>query len=125
MNDKRALKHLVNELINELNLPGTESVYMPIYTKMQQALGIGYDIGRVYSRKVKPVAQMDMDGKVINAFASVKMAASLLDIDPASISHAIHGRYRKSAGGFKWKFINEKDYYEKRRIADIIITKKS
>ena len=61
MNDKRALKHLVNELINELNLPGTESVYMPIYTKMQQALGIGYDIGRVYSRKVKPVAQMDID----------------------------------------------------------------
>lgn len=56
----------------------------------------------------KRILQMDDNGNIINEFISLNEAARQLNINPTSISKALHG-YIKRAGGFYWK---ETDTYK-------------
>ena len=53
----------------------------------------------------KEVVQMSLTGEVIRTFPSLKEAAKAVNRDPTRIGHCCHGR-KKTAAGFKWKFIN-------------------
>lgn len=50
------------------------------------------------------VIQMDINGKEIGRFASIKEASELIGIALTCICACCHGR-RKTAGGYKWQFI--------------------
>lgn len=61
-------------------------------------------------RKVlsKPVIQLDIDGSVIEEFNSIKEASIKTLIHKQNIGACVNGKY-KTAGGYKWKYKNEKD----------------
>lgn len=61
-------------------------------------------------RKVlsKPVIQLDIDGSVIEEFNSLKEASTKTLIHKQNIGACASGKY-KTAGGYRWKYKNEKD----------------
>jgi hypothetical protein len=65
----------------------------------------------VYEKAQKCIYQLDMNGKLINTYISKATAAKHLKIDSSSISNCALGK-RKSAGGFKWTYINPTDAVE-------------
>ena len=63
----------------------------------------------VYEKIQKPIYQLDMNGNLITKYVSKAKAAKLLNIDPSSISNCALGK-RKSAGSFKWTYINPEKF---------------
>jgi hypothetical protein len=61
--------------------------------------------GKDISHKQK-VAQLDKDDKVIKMFDSLKDAAESINMSDSSISRVVRG-INKTAGGYKWKYIND------------------
>ena len=57
----------------------------------------------VESKLRKPVYQLDLDGRIVNKFNSIKEASTKTGIE--NISASISGKY-KHAGGYKWKIAN-------------------
>ena len=56
----------------------------------------------------KLVGQYDMNGKLINTFNGIREASRATGIDSGLISAvALHRKYRKSAGGYRWEFIKK------------------
>ena len=56
----------------------------------------------------RPVIQLTLKGKTIKEFPSIRNAQEALDINRYGIREVCKGN-RKSAGGFKWKFKEEKN----------------
>lgn len=54
----------------------------------------------------KSVMQMSKDGAEIFTFNSISEAANKLNIDGSSITNVCKGKKQKTAGGFKWKYVN-------------------
>lgn len=54
----------------------------------------------------KPVAQYDLNGKLINKFESIKEASEQTKVNKNSIGMVCNGQ-RKTAGKYIWKFIEE------------------
>lgn len=52
----------------------------------------------------KPVKQYSLDGKYIQIFSSIKVAAQRVGLHPSSVIGALQGRQR-TCGGFKWKYV--------------------
>ena len=59
----------------------------------------------------KPVAQISQDNKVIEEFPNIKTAVLKTGIGQGNISSVLHGK-RKTAGGYKWRFIKNPDLLE-------------
>lgn len=57
----------------------------------------------IESKLRKPVYQLDLDGRIVNKFNSIKEASTKTGIE--NISASISGKY-KHAGGYKWKVAN-------------------
>lgn len=55
-------------------------------------------------RRNRTVAQLSLDGCILNVFISATDAAKKLNLQNTLISACCHGR-RKSTGGFRWSFI--------------------
>lgn len=63
-------------------------------------------VEKYIDRSNKPIQQLDLLGNVINTFDSVKSASIKTGISASSISSLAKGnRARKTAGGFKWKYV--------------------
>lgn len=63
---------------------------------------------RISTGLSKPVAQIDPEtGKILRVWPSVKRAAAELHISAGDISLAAHDKNRHTAGGFKWKYIED------------------
>lgn len=63
---------------------------------------------RTISRKVsKPVAQLSKDGETIKIWDSMTEASNTLGIALSEIS-ACTRNYHKTAGGYKWRYTNER-----------------
>jgi hypothetical protein len=60
----------------------------------------------------KPVKQYSLDGKYIQTFGSVKLAAQNMGLTPSSIIDALKGR-QHTCGGFKWKYANNQSALKK------------
>lgn len=57
---------------------------------------------------VRRVAQLDKDGNVIAVWNGVKTASKALGIPFQNISECVKRKgYRKSAGGFIWRYVDE------------------
>ena len=59
-------------------------------------------------KNAKPVLQSDIDGKTINKYRSLWLAAKENNLYPESIKRVCSGK-QKTSGGFKWAFVNKKD----------------
>lgn len=55
-------------------------------------------------RKVKPVIQVNLDGRVLKEWRCIADASKTLKINDAHIWKCCNGT-RKSAGGYKWKYL--------------------
>ena len=65
-----------------------------------------YEAGGGRINKPKPVAQFNLDGKLINVFDSGNEASKKTGICPNSIYYCCNKvRSRKTGGGFIWRFI--------------------
>ena len=80
--------------------------YSATFTLIQQVYAIGVDTGRFLHIIERPTMQMDLNGRKIKIFDSAIIASRKLEINQGSISAASDGR-RKTAGGFKWKYIDK------------------
>lgn len=70
-----------------------------------------YNIDRknnINHRQSSPVRKFSIDGMLINQYDSIKLASLDNDIKHQSISKCCSGG-QKTAGGFKWEYINKKD----------------
>ena len=56
-------------------------------------------------RNGKHITQLSKNGEILNTFISIREAGRNTHIPPSNISGVING-YRKSTGGFKWRFEN-------------------
>jgi hypothetical protein len=54
----------------------------------------------------KPVDQLDCNGLYIKTWKSAKIAGKILNINPGNIT-SVCKKYRKTAGGYIWKYLNE------------------
>ena len=64
-----------------------------------------HDYEKIAQINRKPIKQLDINGNVVNIFASIKEAAQSTHIRNSKISWCAKGN-RNSAGGFKWQYIN-------------------
>lgn len=56
----------------------------------------------------KPIAQIDPEtGNILKVWPSLTQAANELQISSGDISMAAHGKKRKTAGGYKWAYIED------------------
>lgn len=69
-------------------------------------MNYGTRTGRAISHLRKPVVRCNKSGESIDAHESVNQASRTLGISAAHISLCCRGM-RKSAGGFKWRFVEE------------------
>ncbi len=118
MTPQKAAAQLTDQIIKEFYL-STTLCYDFINSRIHMAISIGYDLGRTTSRKTKPVIQMNLQGKIINAYMTIRLAAGATDVGVTDISKVCMGK-RKTAGGYKWKYADPDDYYKKRRIATLV-----
>lgn len=58
--------------------------------------------------QMKPVAQLDIGGNIIQKFSSLTEASKNTGILISSISHVLLGHQKKS-GGYKWKYLPKKN----------------
>lgn len=77
-----------------------------IMAYLNQIYASGYDFGRTDIRPhlKKPVEQLDMNGKKVNEFDSIKAAQRATGINKNTIRLVASGK-RKSAGGYKWRLV--------------------
>lgn len=53
----------------------------------------------------RPIAQLTMEGELVNVYTSASSASRETGVNSASILKCAKGeKYRKSAGGFRWEF---------------------
>jgi hypothetical protein len=79
--------------------------YNSIKPYAEWLVGIGFDIGRKAHVTPKPVVQLSLDGKELKVYESVKVASNKTGVFRRDITKVISGK-RKSAGGYKWRFVN-------------------
>lgn len=108
-------RRLADEIISEYNLP-KEQTYNFISDRIKWAIGIGYDVGRSHrSRVEKIVVKMNMQGKTLQVYTSLISASRLSNVNKSDISKVCLEK-RKSAGGYKWRFLDPNDYFKYRKI---------
>ena len=110
---------LTDEIIKYFDLPRTES-YDFINQRLDWVLGIGFNIGRTHGVNTfhKPVVKYTDEKGILQVYESIKAAANANDIHQSNISRVCLGQ-KKTAGGFKWKYLNPNDYYKNRRIQQL------
>ena len=115
MDPNRAIQVLTDEIITHFRLP-KKICYKFIYTRVEWAFGIGFDLGRRFaSNRGKAVVQMDMHGNFIDTHSTIKEAANKVGTDKQRISDAVRGVTR-SSGGYTWRYFNPNDYYKYKQV---------
>ena len=59
---------------------------------------------RIQRNRSFPVAQLDVNGKIVNAFYGISEAQRITGIDRPNICKCLKGK-TKTAGGYKWKYV--------------------
>ena len=80
-----------------------------VYNYLMQAYAAGYIKGSKARSNKRPVAQLTMEGKLIEIFDSAAEAARKTSVGHAEICKVATGkRHYNTAGGFKWTYVNVK-----------------
>ena len=61
-----------------------------------------------FPQRPKPIYQIDLDGNIINTFGSTLQASGFLKLDASQIARCARW-VKKTAGGFYWRYMDEKD----------------
>ena len=111
MTPEQTAKQLTKEIMDQFMLP--KMCFLPIYTRIQTAIGIGFNLrGEMYNiKKAKAVVQLDKQGKVIMYFPSLKHAARAVDRSKTRISAACRGE-TKTCAGYGWRFFDQSKFYK-------------
>ena len=59
---------------------------------------------RIQRNRSFPVAQLDVNGKIVNVFYGISEAQRITGIDRPNICKCLKGK-TKTAGGYKWKYV--------------------
>lgn len=62
----------------------------------------------VYWKTPKPIYQIDLQGNILNTFGSTLQASEHLRLDASQIARCARW-VEKTAGGFQWRYMDEKD----------------
>ena len=84
--------------------------YRIIYSKVQMALGIGYNEGikNLQRRNRKRIIQMNLMGKAIKLWDTIGEASKATGVDRSQIGKVARGAdHYDTAGGFKWKYADK------------------
>ena len=76
----------------------------------------GFEKGKKYDFKTKPVIQYDVDGKYIKSHPSIRAALLSLNKSPRNrgISECLSGKY-ETAFGYIWKYKNQENFNRPKR----------
>jgi len=115
MEPKKITKILTTEIIKHFSLSYTANDF--INQRLDWVLGIGFNLGRTHGVNTfrKPVVKYTNEKGILQVYESVKTAANANNIHQSNISRVCLGQ-KKTAGGFKWRYLNPNDYYKNRRI---------
>lgn len=116
MDSNKAIKKIVDEMMGYFGLE--ERAREPLNAWSKMIYGLGFQDGNTHpttKHKHKPVIQMNREGHHIQVFESLRIASRITRVDVAHISKCCLGQ-AITAGGFKWKFLNEEDYYKYRQV---------
>ena len=115
MNPNKAAQKLTDEIVTEFRLPHCLCSDF-INTRMHIAIGVGIDIGHracldeMKILRCKPIIQLTKEGKVVRQWESIRAAERALGISDGNITGCINKNPRRhTAGGFKWKLVDDKD----------------
>ena len=102
-----------------LNRPASELIFVTkamhskLHREMLEKFGKKYGAingkktGAINGKKCSiPILQLTKDGTLIKEWPSLNEAERRLGIPPSNICHCLKG-YRKSAGGFVWRYAHE------------------
>lgn len=110
------LTELTDETIKVLinNNVISQDYHITTYTFIKQQLNKALDIGTIHlanskNHNNKAVIQIDKFGNEIRSFKSIKLASRALKIDASTITKALKGKGRLTAGGFYWKYKTNQD----------------
>ena len=110
----RAARTITEDIIKHFLLP-KKLCYPMLNTFVWMAIGVGYNIGRDTTKRSKPVASVDENGKIIKVYISIAAAARDVGLKTyVPITNAIR-REGKSAGRY-WKLQNPNDHYIYRKL---------
>ena len=130
MDKSKAAQKLTEEIMQEFRLPNL--CRNAINIRIHMAIGVGIDIGHracLDEQKIlkcKPVIQLSKEGKVVKTWESITAAEKALGISSGNITGVLNPNIKKrpirhTAGGFKWKYVDEDDRVKQ----DIIKKQKS
>ena len=107
MNQNKTAELIIADLVKSgLVSPENADAVFPY---IQQAYGVGYDMGRSMHTLKKPIVQLSIYGHKLKVHESVSIASNKVGVSRSSICQVTSG-IRKTAGGFKWKYVEQ---YEK------------
>lgn len=90
--------------LTELGI-ATEDNEWILYNYLMQAYATGFDGARLQSTYQKPVAQYNLEGRMIGIFDNAAVASRKTGTDHSDIIKCTKGKAH-TAGGFKWESIN-------------------
>jgi len=110
MEPKKITRILTAEIIRHFNLP--ETAHNFINQRLDWVFSIALNMARTHC---KPVVKYTDKKGILQVYESIKVAANANNIHQSNISRVCLGQ-KKTAGGFKWRYLNPKDYYKNRRV---------
>lgn len=90
--------------LNDYENMSEEEINYTVNKKQRHSI----DSKPAYNKNNKAVVQLELNGKFVKEWNSIKEAANKLRISAGNISSCLKGRYSQT-GGFKWVY--SKDYY--------------
>jgi len=111
MKQEQAAGKILLELMSLGIVKGEENEQI-VYTYLTQCYAVGHDEGSKARSNKRPVAQLSLDGKLLNIFDSAAEASRRTGIQHSDIAKTASGKKDKkghkyhTAGGFKWKYID-------------------
>lgn len=83
---------------------------LDVYNKLMQVYAVGHTAGRQLRSFTRPVAQFSLNGDLLEIFDSVQDAVRATGLNKSNIANCARGRKGcLTCGGYKWKYVNQKD----------------
>ena len=105
----KAARKITEEILNDFRLP-RKLCYGPMNAWVWRAISVGIDIGKNMTKRSKPVASLDKNGKIVKTYTS--MAAAARDVGLATYTNITRSiKTGQKAAGYRWRLIDPNDHY--------------
>lgn len=99
---------VLQKLLKELAIRGVTANPSVLMLVLQMAYSVGYVDGNLDAIGARKIDMLDLSGKHIRSFKSLKAAANYLNSDNCTIRSAIQNRGK--SGGYRFKYHENKKY---------------